>query len=1664
MVRWLLCGLASTGLAGTLAMETLVLTVENIPSAANKIHVAVDGGPIAGVIFSAAAFSTGSTRFTHTVGVPAGGPYRVRVVAFQSTPGNSFPAILRSGKAAGVTVNEGASVPVTIALSDIPVALDAGSPTSGPAGSSVTLRVNITDEAGVMDGRTTGRIWYSASPFVLNLYGSSAFGVMSQPPTGPRQAAVEIRLPSSPGVLYYQFGESAPDLRNPNGQESPFVIWPNLDQGASLWQLAVTPNNPVELTVNNLPSAANRLVAVVDGGGLTHSILSAKDIAPGSTSVSMTLNVPPGSGYRIRAIAYVSNPAANPRPAILRSGQLTSATIGLGVPIASPLTLSDVTGVVDPATPPKAEAGGAAGIVLRITDPGSTLAAASTGRLWSAATPFSTNLGGTPTLGSWTSAGGNTWLSSVTVSLPGTTGTLYYQFGEAAAEFSLAGETPYLVWPNVESGAGLLQLAVTGTHSLTVSVSNLPAEANRVAVLIDGGASSTKLLSTKTFPAGTSAVTLSFTLPPGGPYRARAIAWTSNGAATPPILRTGKAVNIQVVGLTEAGIALSDVVFTLDNTTPASVFPGAALTIKVNYSDAGDVLEGGNGARIWYASSPFQTNFGGNQVSGWLTSDGTGRWQSETTMMAPAAPGALYYQFGEMATQFATGLETPALVWPDLSRGGSLLALQVITLVNVTLTTSPSGLPVAVDSVAYATPKTFAWVPGSTHRIAALSPQSAGGTRYIWARWSDGGEAEHEVVAPSAAAVFTAVFNVQHLLSLAVSPSGAGTLSASPPSSDGYYNAGVEVQIYATPAPGFYLASFSGDATGSASPANVIMSAPRSVTGTFAPWNTVTISTSPPGLQVVVDGVAYTSPKSFQWAQNSTHTIEASPVQSSGDSRWIFSGWSDGGAAAHAITTAAGGGVYVASYQTQHRLALSVSPPGAGWVSPAPSATDGYYDSGTRVTVTATAATGFVFKEFKGDSSGPVNPMAILVDAPKNITAVFSPLSSVTVATSPAGLPILVDGTPYTTPRTFQWPPGSTHTVSAGGVAASQGRYAFRSWSDGGAATHELTVPATPVTLTANFVLQYQLTVNTSPASAGAISVSPPSPDGYYDAGAQVQVTASPAPAYSLAFFAGALSGSTNPQTLLMDSNKAVTAVFTTAVTANAPPWGEDLSPFQGAGASQSFVATFKDPNGWGDLKSLYLRFHENYAHASGACYLEYRVDTGEFRLMDDAGQNWLGPLRMGSAGVLENGACQLNAAASSIAGDGDTLLLSAALSFKPAFGSAAGREPRKIACLWARDAAGAGEAMSCLGQWIPEAPNPQLIPRYRLYFPSNYAHFFTSSKNERDTLARIGFGIPEDPPPGMVYNQPAVISGVSTQPYYRMIYYPQNGAPEFHFWTPDRAEYKANLRKRTLYFGESMDSYILSGPAPGTYPLYRLQFGGSAPYAIYHYALQEETDALVRMGWGRVLATDGYLQPVSPEILAGLKSAAEGRPRIAAVVDSATLRAGEAAPGELIRVYGSGFSSLARLLVNGRAVALRERNSRYLEFAVPPDTQPGQKLSLEIDDPHGRSEPRRVEVGGPRLSVLTRGLLGSGAAWTATAPPGAVAFHVTGACDAAALTVRIGGYPATVLSVENAEPGLAVVTVKLPAEIAATQPARATLEMECRGVLSQPGVYVTLR
>ncbi|MEN3613066.1 PQQ-dependent sugar dehydrogenase [Plantactinospora sp. ZYX-F-223] len=75
------------------------------------------------------------------------------------------------------------------------------------------------------------------------------------------------------------------------------------------------------------------------------------------------------------------------------------------------------------------------------------------------------------------------------------------------------------------------------------------------------------------------------------------------------------------------------------------------------------------------------------------------------------------------------------------------------------------------------------------------------------------------------------------------------------------------------------------------------------------------------------------------------------------------------------------------------------------------------------------------------------------------------------LATKPAGLRVNLNGRSLTTPNAGQVIVGSTNTLSAPGPQRlGPGAYTFQNWSDGGAATHVITAPATTTaTYTANY-------------------------------------------------------------------------------------------------------------------------------------------------------------------------------------------------------------------------------------------------------------------------------------------------------------------------------------------------------------------------------------------------------------------------------------------------------------------------------------------------------------------------------------------------------------------------------------------------------------------
>jgi uncharacterized repeat protein (TIGR02543 family) len=159
-------------------------------------------------------------------------------------------------------------------------------------------------------------------------------------------------------------------------------------------------------------------------------------------------------------------------------------------------------------------------------------------------------------------------------------------------------------------------------------------------------------------------------------------------------------------------------------------------------------------------------------------------------------------------------------------------------LTPITVTTNPAGLAVVVDGVTLTAPQEFVWIAGASHTIAVASPQASTGTQNVFSAWSDGGAQTHTVTTPATAVVYTANFTTQYSLTVTISPTGGGTVTASPTSAGGYYNAGTVVQLTAAGNTGYVFVNWSGDLTGSANPQSITMSTAHNVTANFTALST----------------------------------------------------------------------------------------------------------------------------------------------------------------------------------------------------------------------------------------------------------------------------------------------------------------------------------------------------------------------------------------------------------------------------------------------------------------------------------------------------------------------------------------------------------------------------------------------------------------------------------------------------------------------------------------------------------------------------------------------------------------------------------------------------------------------------------------------------------
>ncbi len=222
------------------------------------------------------------------------------------------------------------------------------------------------------------------------------------------------------------------------------------------------------------------------------------------------------------------------------------------------------------------------------------------------------------------------------------------------------------------------------------------------------------------------------------------------------------------------------------------------------------------------------------------------------------------------------------------------------------------------------------------------------------------------------------------------------------------------------------------------------------------------------------------------------------------------------------------------------QYSLTVATEGEGTVEPDPAGQT--HAEGTEVTLTAQAAQGWVFGGWSGDLDGDAISRTLIMDQDRAVVATFNPIEydqySLTAATEGQGS-VSLD------------PAGGTYNAGTlvNLTATPAEGWEFVQWSGDLSSEFdaETLIMDENKSVTAHFrqteppTERFVLTTNTQ--GEGEIDLDPSG--GVYPAGTSVGVTATPGQGWVFSGWQGDLSGAEPVQSLVMETDKAVTAVFT---------------------------------------------------------------------------------------------------------------------------------------------------------------------------------------------------------------------------------------------------------------------------------------------------------------------------------------------------------------------------------------------------------------------------------------------------------------------------------------------------------------------------------------
>lgn len=575
---------------------------------------------------------------------------------------------------------------------------------------------------------------------------------------------------------------------------------------------------------------------------------------------------------------------------------------------------------------------------------------------------------------------------------------------------------------------------------------------------------------------------------------------------------------------------------TISPNTPQTVLQGASQTFTVSPSAGYHIADVAvDGASVGAVASYTFTNVQANHsiaasfspdlytltvsppMNGTITKSPDQATYTYNASVAVTATAATGWHFVSWSGDLAGAVNPAEVIMTSNKTIGANFAINTYSL-----TTSTSGSGSVAKSPDQAT-----YDHGSLVQLTATP-----GVGYMFTGWTGDATGMNNPLAVTMTAnkSISATFVQAFTLSVAASPSASGTVTRNPDRA--VYASGTGVQLTAVPATGYVFSGWFGDVTGMSNPIVVPMTGNKSLSASFTAlaneYSLVVIPSPAAG------GSVTKSPDQAHYTAGSVVHLAAVPAAG-----YTFSGWSGdlAGSLNPAVITMTGNKTVTAIF-TANVFALSVNVSGSGSVAKTPDLVG--YTAGSTVQLLASPSSGYTFSGWSGDASGTMNPLSVVMDRSKAITATFAVQTPQTYAVA---VSVVGQGSVARTPDAATYAAGTSVQL----LATPSTGWRFAGWSG------DVTGTTNPTTLTVS--RGYSLVATFEPVAPsltsslrivvvgeGTVTRSPDRDS--FDPIETVELRAVPAAGWAFTEWKGDLAGTSATARLPMTSSKTVIAVF----------------------------------------------------------------------------------------------------------------------------------------------------------------------------------------------------------------------------------------------------------------------------------------------------------------------------------------------------------------------------------------------------------------------------------------------------------------------------------------------------------------------------------------